>query len=429
MPYKKIITHFTNSIDALKEFIELEKIFERRFQKILKNDPVSLLPQILLKTEALIDAGEFKGEELKEIKKRKAILQKICKKFFEYKIDKKGKIVRIAPKSNQIHKKYVETMTQLSIKIIGGEFVVRSTLMNLISIFEKLFTDIIFHIAEVNPSSLELDKESISFGEINKIKNIKEIKQIILSKIIDDQLRESKDNWFKYIENCTGTKMDFIDKYQKRLTEISERRNIFVHNVGIVNKNYLSNVSKELINKFKAIRGKKLKTDSKYLIESIELIEAIGIFMIAKIWKQFEKKDTSRADFLNTYVVYPRLQKKVNFVAKHIAEFIMNDSCAEALSHDYAQLNYWLAIKQDGRFNEIKNDIFTVDYTSKAKILQLGLFALQNNKSKFFKLLKELLKSKEIDLKEYEEFPIFADMRKTKESKALYSNKKGKKKK
>jgi len=417
MDFKKIIESYTTSTDAIIEFIDLTNVFDKTTKKIIEKDPIALIPLVIKSIEEELYKCNYGDKNYNKLIKDKKKMLTLCKKSFDYKCDKDGKIGKLSAKNYTILKNTTETLKKLAIKFRSKEFIFYSTLMNLVSIFHKLLSDIIHIISELHPERLKLDDDLISFNDLKNVKKIDEAKDIILSRKIDSLLYEGIEDHFKFIEDSTGLKFDFLEEHMEGLKEIIQRRNIFVHNDGIVNNQYLEKVDKKLIKKFSAKKNEKLKTNKDYLRDSINLFEAVGVYMTATIWKNFEPKKKERSAFLNDHIVYPRLLEKRNFVAEHIAEFIINDKNAKATIKDCATLNRWLAIKQDGRFKKIEKEVEEIDFSSREKTLQLGLLALLDNKKQFFILLPKCIKSKELAIEEYKEFPIFEKMRKTKESK------------
>ena len=289
--------------------------------------------------------------------------------------------------------------------------VTKSTLINLIVIFETLIADLIHVISENYPKAINLENYSLNFNELQEISKIEEARKYLVSKLIDNLLHEAHEEIFKFLEKVTGIKMDFYSRNKEIFTEINSRRNIFVHNRGIVNSDYISKVSERLIEKYKIKKGQAAETNKNYILDSISFIEALGIYLVSKIWKHFEPDDKEKSTFLLNDIVYKSLLNKHYYVSEQIAEFIMFDNSSSEEIRDMAKLNYWLSLKRTGRFEQVKENILKCDFSSKKLTLKLGLSALKEDKNEFCKILKEVLEKKEITIKDYNEWPILEEMR------------------
>ncbi|MFA6460602.1 MAG: hypothetical protein WCV73_05180 [Patescibacteria group bacterium] len=420
MEFKKLINDFTSNTSALKEFIKLQEKYNAEEDRIIKDNPIIIIPKAINFLQKKIDTGDIKGEKLKKAKKDLLELKKLAKNFFKYKIEDQ-KVVQIESKNTLIHRKVRDTLKALKINTLGRRFVVSSTLINLLCIFEKLFRDLVLFRVNQDPSCIKIEEDKITYKQLNKINNVEEAKNLLITDYIENMFRsQAKDVWFKTLGEIYNFKVEFFENCKREFVEIIERRNIQTHNDGKVNNQYLNNVDPTLITKFKAEKNEKLLTDNDYLLSAIDIIEVIGICLIIKAWKKTNETDQKRAEFINAYVVYPRLKEKRNYVAKNVADFIMRDKDAEEITRDMAKINYWLAIKQDDKFSEIKNEIEKIDISSKPRLIQLGIFALKNDQDNFFDLLKTMLGTKEIDLETYYEFPIFEEMKQTQKSKKMF---------
>jgi hypothetical protein len=77
-----------------------------------------------------------------------------------------------------------------------------------------------------------------------------------------------------------------------------------------------------------------------------------------------------------------------------------------------AQLNYWQSIKWQNRFDTVRKEIETADFTAKDDLFQLARHALLDESNIFFKRVPELLKNKKLTKQMLAEWPIFREMRK-----------------
>ncbi|MFH1508867.1 MAG: hypothetical protein ABIE68_01765 [bacterium] len=413
---EKVINQYVLNVEALRDFINLIEVFERNKKQIIKKNPHAYLALLQFEIEKDLSLSSIKGDDLKRLKEMKKRISKLCSK--KYKIKKEEGSVSLLTSDYNAYKEIEKTEKDMNLMTIGRKFIIHSTLMNLISVYEKLLVDLIYYINGINKEIFisELSNHEITIKDLDGANNVEEIRYNIVSLYINDLLRNDKIEIVDILMEKSSLSAEYWNEYKINLIEVKERRNIFVHNDGMVNKEYLDKVDKKLIKKHKAEIGKRLNTTTDYISDSLDLFEATGVYIAAKIWKKFDNNNTDRSLYLTSKIIYQRLLENRNFVAEHLAEFVMRDDGSEAIIKDMGQLNYWLAKKQDGKYSKIKDDVMKMDYSDKGRKLQLGLLALQKKKEEFFLLLSDAIKKKDISMEQYMEFPIFKDMRRTKAS-------------
>lgn len=148
-----------------------------------------------------------------------------------------------------------------------------------------------------------------------------------------------------------------------------------------------------------------------YLDERIDYFELYSILIVAELWKKLRPTDESRADILSE-IAYSHVLRSRWSIAEGLSYFMMMDKEMKESSRLVGVLNYWQAVKRQGRWDEIKNDAKAEDFSAKGSRYQLGYLALLEKKKEFFDLVPVALKGNEISLNELREFPIFEDMRK-----------------
>ena len=63
---------------------------------------------------------------------------------------------------------------------------------------------------------------------------------------VEDVLRGSFEEWISFLKNQFKLEMGYIEKWQHKLVEIIQRRNLLVHNGGNINSIYRRKVAPEL---------------------------------------------------------------------------------------------------------------------------------------------------------------------------------------
>ena len=233
-----------------------------------------------------------------------------------------------------------------------------SALIMLIIKFEEFIADVLALLCRKFPRKY-LEEENVKYSELTG-GNIVAVRENLIQRKVDAYMRESYMNWFKIFESH-GMDASAWDEPLQKLAEIYARRNIIVHNSGVVNATYLSNVrgSKEKL-------GKCLTASKQYVDEAFGVVREMMVLImleasrvwIAKLWG-----GTSDDLLLNEIKSFDVTAKEVDF---KIAKYILLEQYDEA--------------------TELVEDSLMTDESLPANMLQWPLF-LKYRKSKHFKKL------------------------------------------
>jgi hypothetical protein len=203
--------------------------------------------------------------------------------------------------------------------------------------------------------------------------------------------------------------------------EIYQRRNLFVHNGGIVNSIYFSKVKEGL--RKDIIINDKLNVDELYLESSICRLQKSFILIGAELWKKLDPEDTARGEVLGN-IVYENLLQSRWDICEGLSYFLIKDARINPVDKAIAQINYWLCKKELGQYASIEKEIKQIDFSDKKEIFQLGLFALRNETQRIIEILPIVLETKQTNIERLEEFPILREFRETEEYKEFKSKSK-----
>ncbi len=117
-----------------------------------------------------------------------------------------------------------------------------NTFKNFVSIFENYIKDVLEYLYSTYPQHIFCKKEKLDMSKLNEFNTLEELKdRIIKEKVI----ALSYDNLSKMVKDMGvefNIKFDLSEEENNKLVEITNVRNIMVHNRGIVNEKFLNNV-------------------------------------------------------------------------------------------------------------------------------------------------------------------------------------------
>lgn len=409
----KQIKDFNENLIGLRDFVDLIDPFLN--QKVKEHDK-HIRPLIFSAiTKDILENGKDVDEETrakllinqadfqKEIEENYTIVPEI---IIEKADKEKGKPLAIKfDATNNDFEKHLENVTK---NINHIDLLYTNSLISCLSSVEWFFSQLLHFYYDKYPASAGVQKRTMTLTDLKAFDTIADAEKHLIDVKIEEVLRGSFDSWISLLKTELSLGLGYLKDEIEGLVEIYQRRNLFVHNGGVVNSIYLSKVNESY--RKDIIVGQKLKVDKEYLDKSICKLQKAFILIGAELWKKLDASDTLRGDVLAD-IVYENLLNNRWDICEGLSYFILNDANCNPVDKVIAQLNYWLCQKEIGNYEKIKKDIENADYSDKKEIFQLGLSALRNDEDKFFEILPLALDTKQINIERLEEFPILREIR------------------
>ena len=124
------------------------------------------------------------------------------------------------------------------IDIPHSEILNKGSFMLLFTYFDSLISDLMHDYFRSFPKLLESGNVNLSLEELTLSKTVKEAKAYLISKHIEHLMYETLEKQINYFEDKLHIKCNEHIDWDK-IEEAKERRNLLVHNNGIVNRRYL----------------------------------------------------------------------------------------------------------------------------------------------------------------------------------------------
>ena len=419
----KHIIDFNESLIGLRDFVELidpflsDKIEEHdKHVRPLVNS--ALLENILSKEDEWEDGEKEKFLEMKE-----KIQSQIDSKFTEgteviVETDdtegNQGKILSIKIKSNNDSiNEHIENVKKANRHI---NLLYTNSLMSLLSNVEWFFSQILHYYYDEHPESAGVQKRSLTLKELKTFGSVQDAEKYLIDVKIDEVLRGNFESWTSLLKDEVGLGLGYLKDVMDELIEIYQRRNLFVHNGGIVNSIYISKVKEKLRKNIEI--GEKLSVEKEYLENSICKLQKAFILIGAELWKKLDPEDEKRGEILGDMVYENLLHSRLD-ICEGLCYFVLNDAKINPVDKVIAQINYWLCKKETGQYKTIEKELEKTDFSDKKEIFQLGLFALRNETQKVLEILPIVLETKQTNIERLEEFPILREFRETEEYKSF----------
>lgn len=415
----KHIVDFNESLIGLRDFVELIDPFLN--EKVEEHDKQlrPLVVSAILK-ELLSEKTDWEnGEREKFIEMQEKIQSQIDSKYsndtevvFEKEKTENNEFKSISIKIRSNDDNIVNHISNVKKANKHINLLYTNSLISLLSNVEWFFSQVLHYYYDEHPDSAGVQQRTLTLKDLKTFGSVDDAEKYLIDVKIDQVLRGNLESWISLLKEEIGLGLGYLKDFMDELIEIYQRRNLFVHNGGVVNSIYISKVNENLR---KGIGiGEKLSVNKQYLENSICKLQKAFILIGAELWKKLNPDDEKRGEILGE-IVYENLLHSRWDICEGLCYFLLQDSKINPVDKTIAQINYWLCKKELGQYSQIENEVGKIDYSDKKEIFQLGLCAIREETEKIIELLPITLDTNQTNIERIEEFPILKDFRKTKE--------------
>lgn len=279
-----------------------------------------------------------------------------------------------------------------------------STLSNVIIIFERYLARVYEALILINPKKY-FENQKIEIASIFN-KNVRDIVIECVKKEVESNMFDS----LKTLELISQREGVNINRYRNILDEFEEiyfRRNLYIHNNGIVNSIYLSNVKDKFKKDVKI--NQRLVTDEVYLRNAINMLYKIVCTLFYEIQvaynPKYEKWHSSLGD------IGFNLLKNQNYDVAEQIYFILS-SYKQLCFRDKAmyRINYINAVKQQGKVELVKKELSELDVSIATDDYKIAKLCLEDkNKEVYEEISKKYPEPFKAEL--IRDWPLFINFR------------------
>jgi hypothetical protein len=219
------------------------------------------------------------------------------------------------------------------------------------------------------PEKIGSKEKQFSLEELSNFDSIEDAKNYLIDSSVESVLRGSFEDWIKFLKTDLDLSMGYIKDHKKSLIEAFQRRNLLVHNGGVVNRIYRSNYPKDLGSCPKL--GDRLHISPEYLAEKISLFERCFVLIALELWKKLGVDNMQRGDLLID-LAYKHLVAERYDIAESLSYFAANDKSLQEKDQLYGKVNYWISKKYGKGFEDVRPEIEKADFSAKSRLFRLA---------------------------------------------------------
>lgn len=411
------LKQFISNLNSLRDFVDfVDPILTRKQGEEGKKNSKNLLPMLLALNKIDPQAFPITDKAKKELDKLEFNFKYELKKNDDP--EKPSVSIQISDDKDGVFSKAFGSFIKIKSQ---KDHLYKTSLISLISSAEWFISQLLHTYYEKYPDSFNKNEKLLSIEDIKSIGGIDEAINYLIDIKIEEILRGSIKDWIDHFKSHFKLSMSYIENDIDSLIEAGLRRNILIHNNGIVNSLFMKKVPVSFQKEYKL--NFPIPIDQNYVDKAITLFEKNFILIAAELWKKIDLEDHSRGKFL-IEVAYDNILAKRYDIGESLSYFVMNDKKLPEEGRMVASINYWQSKKWQGHFEEIKKEVEDADFSAKEEKFKLAKYALLDEVDNFFDCLPKALKSEQITEEDVLEWPLFKNIRETEKFKNEFKDSK-----
>lgn len=414
------IRQYADGLDGLRDFVDIVgPVLQTREREAIEQDPKALGPLLV----ALDKLDGLPADTDPQLRQR--LLAEFGAQVEDVTVevdtdepnnlDRKRARITFREAPIALH----DALRRLSKSSLHSALLHRSSLVTLVSSAEWFLSQLLHVFLEEHPEAAGLHKKTLTFAELKQFGSVEDARRHVLDETVEEVLRSSIGDWLTFLREKVHLKLGYLEGVQDALVETYQRRNVIVHNGGIVNSIYLSRTPEAL--RWKGPPEIPVEVSREYLHERIARFETAFILVGAELWKKLDPTDESRHGLL-WGIAWGHMKAERWEIARDLCDFGRRDAALPEACRIVQLLNYWQCRKWLDDFAEVQAEVQAADLSAKDPKFRLGRLALLDQSSDAVSLAKELVGRGDIKSSDLLEWPIFRRLRETDEFKEAFKS-------
>ena len=273
------------------------------------------------------------------------------------------------------------------------------------------------------PELLKSSERSLSLSNLLTLEDFESAKEYLIEKEIEFVLRKSHNEHFDWLEARLGITLRKDLPSWTEFTELTERRNLLVHNDGIVSHQYLTNCKEHKVPSDTCSVGDRLGAPPDYYRKACDCILEIAVKLTHVVWRKLLPDNREQADEALNQTCFELLMHENNALANELLRFaneILKTHASER--HRLMFLVNWSqSFKWLGKDEECQKLLNKEDWSAKGPEFRLCVSVLREDYQDAVSIMKEFGNNGPINAEDYREWPLFRRARKEIEFQQAYT--------
>ena len=294
----------------------------------------------------------------------------------------------------------------------------RQSVVLLVSCLDEHVAEILRISYRTFPEKIKNRDRSLKYHEFIDARSINEIRDQFIESEIDALLRNSHLDQLDYLDK--HFKIGIKEKFSSlaNLAELVQRRNLFVHSGGVINRHYLEACKKSgyTLSEDQKL-GEELHVSEEYFDRSVEIVYELGLYIAQSITRRLFPK---KLEIIDGYLLnwgFDHLKEERWEFATIVFQYGM-DLHDKHISNDNSRrlfiMNRAIAYKWSGKKKKMEELLKSVDWSAANTRFLLVHEVLLENFDEAEQLMGRMGKGEVTD-QDFQTWPAFRDFRGTEE--------------
>lgn len=408
--YSEISNVFLNNIRAIKFYVNsVDQNMGKPFiETVVNNTDIDKIIAAMIYQIASLKEKEMKISDI--LRSREDIPEEIIEyiKQMESLVDEMESDSENLPILNYLPRAIRKEYRNFEARERQKEILYRGSLLLIVTYFENLIAGVLRENFVKYPQRIALNEKSVSYKVLTEVNDIEEIKDILIDQEVTNKMYESLIDWKNYFQKNIKLNLNAWEEEFDALQEIMARRNLYVHNNGIINNIYVKlvkDVNKDFI-------GEYLNIDREYIDNAINTIEYIGMSLVIEIWLKEYSGNQDEIDNIINMIYEEYLEQQRWKMARNFYELCLQSPKIKDADRIVCKINNWQCYKWLNEYDKVRDEVDNLDISAYKPRYILGVLVLKEDYEKFFEFYDN---QNDIDENALKEWPLFAELRKSEE--------------
>ncbi len=299
----------------------------------------------------------------------------------------------------------------------------RAFLNTLVSQYDAFLGLLIADYYREFPESLDASDKTVQFSEVVQADDIADIRESIIEREVDSVMRGDHAAQVEWLEKRAGCKIIEHIRGWDRFIEIVERRHLFTHNDGVVNKQYLRKTSGLKV-KTETEVGTRLSVGRDYFEDAVTIFIEVTVNIFHRFWRKLDRLDTKSLNDQLLDLGYTLLCDEAYAPAKIVYEFALSPGVMKSANERWVlvnEVNYSVALRDSDCADDCKKRVENIDWSACREEFLLAKSILIEEYDEAVELMRKIGTAGYPSETDYLTWPLFRHFRETEQFKTAFS--------
>lgn len=279
----------------------------------------------------------------------------------------------------------------------------QSIIIMLVIRFEEIISHLFDYLINKYQNAY-LPEKRIKYSVIMET-GIENITKLFVKQEVESIMRENISCWLKLIADKHTIDFNILDDYLDEYYELYYRRNIIVHNNGIVNDDYIKGVKEGFR------RGLKLGDKAVLTAEYLENAISLSSIIIYGIFISLLKIMDNGKDFIGVLFTlgFEHMLDSEWEIGKFIFRYLSRYKDQTSIEKTQSLINYWICIKNRDGLDNIYRDVENADFTAMQNEFKIAKLMVLDNFDEANELIERSFPI--FNASSFETWPLFIQYR------------------